>query len=328
MGVAQVGFSMTHLRYVPLRWVAVVVVLLAAFVYLTGLTASPDDADIAYQTIAAIALVSVLTAMIAFCVLAHRRYVGTPLLGWPGWRRFVLETVIAAPVAIAWALALSMFAGLSPELRRLMDPMQTVCKPVIIAPVIYSLAGFTVGPVAEEMLYRAVLYGTIRRWMRPVFAVVFQALVFGVMHRYGVPYMAMAFASGLLFMGLYLWRRTLWSPILAHAVTNAVGVISLLVLLLSASSDMVLGISMADRGGQPGCRVMSVVRGSPAQEANLEVGDVITGIDNRPIRHGNDVKKTVEMHKPGDTIHLTFVRAGKTLDAVAELRARRPHILW
>lgn len=324
----KVGYSMTPLKYVPLRWVAGVVILLAAFVYLAGLTASPDDASIAYQTIAAVALVSILTALIVFCVLAQRRYVGTPLVDWPGWRRFFLEMLIAAPVAIGWMLALSMLAGLSPELRRLTNPREAIYKPVIIAPVIYSLAGFTLGPVAEEMLYRAVLYRTLRRWVRPFFAVVLQALVFGVLHRYGLPYMAMAFASGLLFMGLYLWRRTLWSPILVHALTNAVGAISLLVLLLSASSDVVLGVTMADGEGQPGSRVMSVAPGSPAQEANLQVGDVITAIDHRAIHHVNDVRKFVENHERGDAIHLTFIRGGQTFDTVAELRIRRPHILW
>jgi len=319
---------MTHLECVPLRWIAGVGVLLAGFVYLTGFTASPDDAGIAYQAIAATALVSVLTAIIAFCVLAQRRYVGTPLLGWPGWRRFLLELLISAPVAIAYALALSMIAGLSPELRRLMGPTEASYKPVIIAPVVYCVAGFTVGPVAEEMLYRAVLYRTLRRRMRPVLAVVLQALVFGVMHRYGLPYMAIAFASGLLFMGLYLWRKTLWSPVLVHALTNAAGAIPLLVLLLSASGDVVLGVLMADGSGQPSSRVISVVPGSPAQEANLEVGDVITAIDHRAIHHANDVTKSVATHGHGDTIHLTFIRAGQTLDAVVELRTQRPHILW
>jgi len=60
-GRFKVDFSMTHLECVPLRWVAGVEVLLAGFVYLTGFTASPDDAGIAYQAITATALVSVLT---------------------------------------------------------------------------------------------------------------------------------------------------------------------------------------------------------------------------------------------------------------------------
>ena len=73
------------------RWVAVVLVVLAALVYLGGLTASPDDRGIAYQTVAAVAVAGVFGGIIVFCVRVNRRFVGTPLLGWPGWGRFLLE---------------------------------------------------------------------------------------------------------------------------------------------------------------------------------------------------------------------------------------------
>lgn len=328
MDVAQVGSNATQRGYVPLRWVAAVFVPLVAFVYLAGLTASPDDAGVAYQTFAAVAIVIMFTVVIVFCVLAHRRYVGTPLLGWPGWRRFLLELLIAIPVAVAWALALSWAASLSPELMRMADPTGTLYRPVIIAPVVYCLAGFTMGPLAEEMLYRAVLYGSLRHWIRPVFAIVLQALMFGMMHRYGLLYMSMAFASGLVFMGMYLWRRTLWSPVLVHAMINAVGIIPLLVMLLAFSSHVILGIDTADTSPQPGARVVGVMAGSLAQEADLRIGDIITAIDSLPIHQANDVPKTIKAHKPGDTIHLTLVRAGHTLDIAAKLRALRPHILW
>ncbi|MGA2442643.1 MAG: CPBP family glutamic-type intramembrane protease [Tepidisphaeraceae bacterium] len=324
MDVATVNSKATHGGYVPLRWVAVLFVFLAAFVYLTGLTASPDDAGIAYQTTAAIAIISVFAGVIVFCVLIHRRYVGTPLLGWPGWRRFLLEATIACPVAIVLVLLMSLpvFA------KHFSDGGDIIYRPVIIAPVIYCLVGFTLAPVAEEMLYRAVLYGTLRRWMKPVFAAVLQALVFGVMHRYGLLYMSIAFASGLLFMAMYLWRQTLWSPILVHALNNALSVISLLVMLLAPSSHTFLGISMADAGAQPGERVTAIIPGTPAEEAKLNVGDVITAIDSLPIHQANDVRRIVGAHKPGDTIHLTLVRGRQSVEVAVELRAMRPHVLW
>lgn len=71
-----------------------------------------------------------------------------------------------------------------------------IYQPVIVAPVVYCLVGLTVGPLAEEMLYRGVLYGSLRRWVRPVPAVVLQAIVFAVMHRYGWGYMAIAWGRG------------------------------------------------------------------------------------------------------------------------------------
>ena len=274
--------------YVPLRWVSVVLILLAAFVYLTGLTASPDDAGIAYQTTASIAIIGLFTGVIVFCVLSHRRYVGTPLLGWPGLRRFLLEAIIALPVALVWALFLSLFVKYFP------DSGEVLYRRVIIAPVIYCLVGATLGPFAEEMLYRGVLYGSLRRWLKPVFAMALQAMVFGVMHRHGLLYISIAFGSGLLFMGLYLWRRTLWSPVLTHGLVNSVGLISLLLPLLAAGgTKVILGISMADARPQPGEIVTGVIPGTPAEDAKIKLCDVITAIDGVPIHHGIDVKRII-----------------------------------
>jgi hypothetical protein len=36
----------------------------------------------------------------------------------------------------------------------------------------------------------------------------------------------------------------------------------------------------------------------------------------------------IESRKSHDTIHLTLVRDGNILAVAAELRARRPHLLW
>lgn len=268
-------------RYVPLRWVATVLVLYAAFVYLTGLTASPDDSGIAHQCIAVVSLLGAFSAMAVFSVLAQRRHVGSPLLAWPGGRRFILEVLIAAPVAFVWTSCLSKVARLSPELMHMMDSTAVLSRPVIIAPVAYCLLGFTVAPLAEELLYRGVLYRSLRPWMRPVSAVLLQALIFGAMHRYGLAYMGMAFASALLFMGMYLWRRTLWSPILVHALTNGFGLIVLLAVLLPTSSEPIWGVGTVDRDDQPGCRVTFIAAGSPAQGAALKVDDIILAIVGR-----------------------------------------------
>ncbi|MGD0769034.1 MAG: CPBP family glutamic-type intramembrane protease [Tepidisphaeraceae bacterium] len=212
--------------------------------------------------------------------------------------------------------------------KHLSDGGDVLYKPVIIAPVIYCLVGFTLAPVAEEMLYRAVLYGSLRRWMKPVFAALLQALVFGVMHRYGLLYMSIAFASGLLFMVVYLWRQTLWSPILVHGLINAVGAISLLAPLLAASGNMVLGISMEDAGPRAGERVTAIMPGTAAEAAKLRVGDVITAIDSLPIHQAIDLRRIIRAHKSGDTIHLTLVRGGQSVEVAVKLRALRTHILW
>ncbi len=329
--VAGVDPSPPVRGHVPLLWAAVAFAPWAAFVWLSGLAASPDNAGIAYQTMAAAVLVLAFTAVVVLCVVFNRRYVGTPLLGWPGWQRLLLETIIAIPIAIGWGLLLSFVAQrlISPQLLRGLAGAN-IYSPVVIAPAVYCLAGFTIGPLAEEMLYRGVLYRSLRRWMAPVFAAVLQAIVFGVMHHWDVVYMSMAFVTGLLLIALYLWRETLWSPLLVHGLINAMGMIPLLVALVVSSHQMILGIE----GGGPGpsahsdTRLVAVFPGTPADQAHVKVGDVITAVNQQPIHHFSEVTQIVKAHKPGDIIDLTIKRAGRTMQIPIKLRVLRPHILW
>ena len=159
-------------------------------------------------------------------------------------------------------------------------------------------------------------------------AVPAQAVVFGAMHPYAWAYMLIAFVSGLLFMALALWRRTLWSPVLVHAVTNAIGAIPLLILLMSASNDVALGVVLADHGEPRGARVVSVFAGSPAEETGLKAGDVLLAIDQQEISERADVAASVAKLEPGSEVRVEFVRDGSGHEVTAKLRKRRPCLLW
>jgi membrane protease YdiL (CAAX protease family) len=208
--VAQADANHAPRGYVPWWCVAAVFILLTGFLYLPELIGRRIDAGIAYQSVAAVTLILVGVAIIAFCVRTHRRYTGRALLCWPGWRKFLVEAAIAAPLALMWALAEGFLVQrLAPDLKHANDALADAYRPVIILPVFYCLGGLTLWPVAEEMLCRGLLYGSLRRWMRPTLAGLLQALVFGLLHRRGLMYMSVAFLTGVLLMALYLWRRTL-----------------------------------------------------------------------------------------------------------------------
>jgi len=67
--------------------------------------------------------------------------------------------------------------------------------------------------------------------------------------------------------------------------------------------------SSADPRG--GARVRDVTRGGPADQAGLSAaGDVIVGIDGRPVRDPGDVSSAVSRLKPGDSIRVTVKRGG------------------
>src|SRR3989442_2580671 len=86
-------------------------------------------------------------------------------------------------------------------------------------------------PVFEELVFRGLLFGTLRRGLGPAAAALVSAVVFAVAHGYGVLGFASVFVSG----GLVAWayERT-GSPvpaITAHAGDNLSAALTVLVVL-------------------------------------------------------------------------------------------------
>jgi putative serine protease PepD len=61
-----------------------------------------------------------------------------------------------------------------------------------------------------------------------------------------------------------------------------------------------------------GAIIVGVTSGSPADKAGLQEGDRITGLDSAPVRDSIELGARVRSHQPGDTVHVTFVRDGKS----------------
>ena len=88
----------------------------------------------------------------------------------------------------------------------------------------------------------------------------------------------------------------------------------------------VLGVSATPSvgdNGPDGAVVAQVNPGSPADNAGLRPGDVITGIDDTTISTPDDLGAAVAAHQPGDRVEITYVRNGHVQAATATLGARR-----
>jgi serine protease Do len=59
-----------------------------------------------------------------------------------------------------------------------------------------------------------------------------------------------------------------------------------------------------------GVIVTAVARDTPAQRAGLELGDIITRIDDAPITTSGDLVRVLRSRKPGDSVTLHYVRVG------------------
>jgi len=63
-----------------------------------------------------------------------------------------------------------------------------------------------------------------------------------------------------------------------------------------------------------GAAVSTVEADSPASKAGIEVGDVITKLDGRPVEGSADLSRSIRSMKPGSKTTLTVWRSGKTRD--------------
>jgi serine protease DegQ len=72
----------------------------------------------------------------------------------------------------------------------------------------------------------------------------------------------------------------------------------------------------------PGAVLMRLLRGGPADRAGLRPGDVVTGLDGKPITDTRDLIERTAGIKPGGQVEVTVVREGKESKIRVELGRR------
>src|SRR3954452_8421401 len=83
-----------------------------------------------------------------------------------------------------------------------------------------------------------------------------------------------------------------------------------------------LGIRVNDASSGGGAEIVTVVSGSPADNAGLKAGDVITSIDGTTIENGDALTAAVAAHKPSDVASVTVTRNGSTKTVKVTLGVR------
>ncbi len=95
-----------------------------------------------------------------------------------------------------------------------------------------------------------------------------------------------------------------------------------------------LGISAEDLNGQlgayfgapndEGILVREVKRGTPAEKAGLKAGDVITKVDDKPVKSLHDLRNELRGKSEQKTVNLGVLRKGSTLNMPIEIEKPRP----
>lgn len=85
--------------------------------------------------------------------------------------------------------------------------------------VIFFLVGVLIGPIAEEIFFRGILYGFLRRW-GVLTAIVFSTLLFVLPHTSGTIIPVTQLIGGILFAVAYEVEKNLLVPIIVHCLGN------------------------------------------------------------------------------------------------------------
>ncbi len=81
-----------------------------------------------------------------------------------------------------------------------------------------------------------------------------------------------------------------------------------------------LGIEGGDAaGGEAGALIAAVVPDSPAEDAGLESGDLVVGLNGEAITSFGDLGVIIRRHSPGDELDLTISRGGEEQQLTATL---------
>ena len=83
-----------------------------------------------------------------------------------------------------------------------------------------------------------------------------------------------------------------------------------------------LGVAIDDAAATSGARIGEVRSGTPAADAGLQAGDVVTAVNGKRVASGDDLRRLVDAQKPGDAVTLTVRRDGKTRTLQVTLGSR------
>jgi putative serine protease PepD len=104
--------------------------------------------------------------------------------------------------------------------------------------------------------------------------------------------------------------------------SNTVGSIAAQLISNGKAQHAFLGVVLRDSSAQAGAAITQVRTGTPAAQANLRAGDVVTGAAGKPIASASELRAVINAHRPGDAISITYKRGGQSHTVTVKLAAR------
>jgi membrane protease YdiL (CAAX protease family) len=143
----------------------------------------------------------------------------------PGRLRAVALALVAGFVVLVGALELGWLSaevmshlGVPPEPQQAVQLMQTTVS--VPRQILYGAVAILLAPLAEELLFRGVLYPTVKQLGYPRLALWGTSLLFAAIHFNLMSLVPLVFVAAVLTL-LYEHTNNLLAPILTHSLFNA-----------------------------------------------------------------------------------------------------------
>jgi S1-C subfamily serine protease len=78
---------------------------------------------------------------------------------------------------------------------------------------------------------------------------------------------------------------------------------------------------------EKGAQIVEVTLGSPADQANLRVGDVVIAVEDKLVTEQMGLKEHILRYKPGDQVSLTILRNNRKQKVGVRLGVRPPDMM-
>ena len=78
-----------------------------------------------------------------------------------------------------------------------------------------------------------------------------------------------------------------------------------------------LGVSFTP--GANSAQIAEVIPGTPAHDAGLTAGDVITSIEAKPVATADEVRAQLTDNQPGESVSIGYTRDGSSMEATVRL---------
>lgn len=132
--------------------------------------------------------------------------------------------IISAVIAVLACLSLNNVISMS-GLMNLSKTYTEVSKVLYSGGIVFELicVGIVI-PIAEELLFRGVVFNRLKDFVRPVYAIIFSALLFGAYH-FNLVQFVYACLIGIILAYLYEETKSIITPVLGHIAANTASVV-------------------------------------------------------------------------------------------------------